>query len=57
MADNNSGTADAYWNCIRCCFRMGRMIWLLLFIVVAGYIVADHQNIVIELKRLWERIK
>ena len=33
------------------------MIWLLLFIVVIGYLVADYQNIVMELKRLWKRIK
>jgi len=33
------------------------MIWLLLFILIAGYIVADHKKILMELKRLWERIK
>lgn len=35
----------------------GSMIWLLLFIVVSGYLVADYQNIIMELKRLWKRIK
>ena len=33
------------------------MIWLLLFILIAGYIIADYQNIVMEFKKLWEKIK
>jgi len=39
--------------------RLGiqEMIWLLISIVVIGYIISDRQNIVMESKRLWERIK
>jgi len=33
------------------------MIWLLIFIIIAGYIVADHKKIIMEFKMLWERIK
>jgi|TARA_R110002020_G_scaffold428827_1_gene638330 hypothetical protein len=33
------------------------MIWLLLFILIAGYIIADYQNIVMELRRLWKKVK
>jgi len=33
------------------------MIWLLIFIVLIGYIIGDSQNIAMALKRLWERIK
>jgi len=33
------------------------MIWLLLFIVLMGYIVADHKKILMGLKMLWEKIK
>tara|TARA_R100001377_G_C3129074_1_gene88664 strand:+ start:18 stop:152 length:135 start_codon:yes stop_codon:yes gene_type:complete len=33
------------------------MIWLLLFIVLMGYIVADHKKILMKLKMLWEKIK
>jgi hypothetical protein len=32
-------------------------MWLLLFILVAGYIVADRKGIIREFKMLWERIK
>ena len=39
--------------------RLGeqKMIWLLISIVVIGYIINDRQNIIMVLKRLWERIK
>ena len=33
------------------------MIWLLIFIVIMGYIVADHEKILMEIKMLWEKIK
>tara|TARA_R110002074_G_scaffold383427_1_gene563700 strand:- start:1574 stop:1684 length:111 start_codon:yes stop_codon:yes gene_type:complete len=33
------------------------MIWLLLFIVLIGYIIADRKNILMGLKMLWEKIK
>jgi len=33
------------------------MMGLLVFILFAGYIVADRKKILMELKRLWERIK
>jgi len=33
------------------------MIWLLLFIVVAGYIVADRKSIMKEINELWSRMK
>tara|TARA_R100000963_G_C4592389_1_gene69121 strand:+ start:89 stop:202 length:114 start_codon:yes stop_codon:yes gene_type:complete len=32
------------------------MIWLLIFVVVAGYIVADYKKIIMEFKMLWEKI-
>jgi len=34
-----------------------KMIWLLLFIVLIGYIVAEHKKILIGLKMIWEKIK
>jgi len=39
--------------------RLGvqEMIWLLIFIVLIGYIVANHKNILMGLKMLWEKIK
>ena len=33
------------------------MIWLLISIVVIGYIIGDRQNIAMALKRLWGKIK
>ena len=33
------------------------MIWLLIFIVIAGYLIAMHKEIIIYFKLLWERIK
>jgi len=33
------------------------MIWLLLFIVLIGYILADRKNILMGLKMLREKIK
>ena len=33
------------------------MMWLIVFILIAAYIVADHEKILMELKMLWERIK
>ena len=33
------------------------MIWLILFILLTAYIVADHKNIIKEFKELWKRIK
>jgi len=33
------------------------MIYLLIVIVIIGYIIADRKNIIKELKMLWERIK
>jgi len=33
------------------------MIWLLVFIVIMGYLVADHKKIIMGLKMFWERIK
>ena len=33
------------------------MIWLLIFIVIMGYVVADHKKIIMGLKMLWEKIK
>jgi len=33
------------------------MIWLLIFVVVAGYLVADHKKIIMEFKMLWDKIK
>jgi hypothetical protein len=33
------------------------MIWLLLFILIAAYLIAMRKEIIMELKMLWERIK
>ena len=33
------------------------MIWLLFFIILMGYIIADYKNIIIEFKMLWQKIK
>ena len=33
------------------------MIWLLLSIILVGYIIADYKNILIEFKMLWQKIK
>ena len=33
------------------------MIWLLLFILLAGYIVADRKSIMKEINELWSRMK
>ena len=33
------------------------MIWLLIFIVIAGYLIAMHKEIIIYFKMLWERLK
>ena len=33
------------------------MIWLLLFILIAGYIVADRKKILMEIKELWNRMR
>ena len=33
------------------------MIWLLIFIVIAGYLIAMNKEIIIYFKLLWERIK
>ena len=33
------------------------MFWLLIFIVVMGYIVATHEEIIIYFKMLWEKLK
>ena len=33
------------------------MIYLLIGIIIIGYIIANHQNILMELKTLWEKIK
>ena len=33
------------------------MIYLLIGIIIIGYIIANHQNILIELKILWKKIK
>ena len=32
-------------------------MWLLFFIIIAGYLVADHKNIIMEFKMLWEKMK
>jgi hypothetical protein len=32
-------------------------MWLLLFIIIAGYIVAEHKKIIMQFKMLWDRIK
>ena len=33
------------------------MIWLLILIVIAGYIVADREKIIMYFKMLWEKMK
>jgi len=33
------------------------MIWLLIFILIAGYVIADRKGIMREIKMLWEKIK
>ena len=33
------------------------MMWLLLFIVIAGYLIAMHKEIIMYFKLLWEKIK
>ena len=33
------------------------MIWLLIFIIIAGYIVTEHKKIIMQFKMLWDRIK
>jgi len=33
------------------------MIWLLIFVVVMGYILATHKEIIVYFKMLWERLK
>jgi len=33
------------------------MIWLLLFIILAGYLLAMHKEIIIYFKMLWEKLK
>jgi len=33
------------------------MIWLLIFVVVAGYLIAMHKEIIIYFKMLWEKLK
>jgi len=33
------------------------MIWLLIFVVVMGYIIATHKEIILYFKMLWERLK
>jgi len=33
------------------------MFWLLVFVIVVGYIIATHQEIIIYFKMLWERLK
>tara|TARA_R100001244_G_scaffold27925_1_gene27453 strand:+ start:242 stop:343 length:102 start_codon:yes stop_codon:yes gene_type:complete len=33
------------------------MIWLLLFILIAAYIIADHKGIMKEINELWIRMK
>jgi hypothetical protein len=33
------------------------MIWLILFILIAGYIVADRKGIMREINELWSRMK
>ena len=33
------------------------MIWLILFVLIAGYIVADRKSIMREINELWKRIK
>ena len=33
------------------------MMWLLLFIVIAGWLIATHKEIIIYFKMLWEKLK
>jgi len=33
------------------------MIWLLIFILITAYIIADHKKIIMGLKMLWEKMK
>ena len=33
------------------------MMWLILFILIAAYIVADRKKILMEINELWKRIK
>jgi len=33
------------------------MIWLLIFVVVIGYIIAIHKDIIIYFKMLWRKLK
>ena len=33
------------------------MIWLLIFVVVMGYIIATHKEIIVYFKMLWEKLK
>jgi len=33
------------------------MLWLLIFVIVAGYLIAMHKEIIIYFKMLWEKWK
>jgi len=33
------------------------MIWLLVFVLIAGYLVATHKEIIIHAKLLWEKLE
>jgi len=33
------------------------MIWLLIFVVIIGYIIATHKEIILYFKMLWEKLK
>ena len=33
------------------------MIWLLIFILLVAYIIADRKGIMREIKMLWEKVK
>ena len=33
------------------------MLWLLILVVVIGYIIATHKEIIIYIKMLWEKLK
>ena len=33
------------------------MIWLLIFIIITGYIIATRQEIIMYFKMLWEKLK
>jgi hypothetical protein len=33
------------------------MSWLLLFIVIAGWLIATHKEIIIYFKMLWKKLK